>query len=73
MPAIARSVRSIATSVPTSRSSMPSKPGAAVNRKMRRGLPKVCSTCGAPVESAKIEFEEDGSADCRYCGAVLTG
>ena len=42
-----------------------------VNRAMRRGLPKACGTCGAPVESGKVVFSEDGAADCRFCGTVL--
>ncbi len=51
----------------------PSAEGATVNRAARRGLPKNCSVCSAPVESAKVVFDEDGSADCRYCGVVLIG
>jgi hypothetical protein len=44
-----------------------------VNRAMRRGLPKACSSCGTRVDSAQIFFEDDSSADCRLCGSALTG
>ena len=46
--------------------------GAVVNRAARRGLPKNCGVCAARVEPAKVLFDEDGSADCRSCGAVLS-
>jgi len=44
-----------------------------VNRAMRRSLPRSCPTCGAPVASEKTTFTEAGTADCRFCGVVLTG
>jgi len=44
-----------------------------VNRAMRRALPRSCATCGAPAKKDEIFFNEDSSADCRYCGSVLAG
>ncbi len=44
-----------------------------VNRAMRRALPKVCGTCGAKVDTNQIFFNDDSSADCRFCGTVLAG
>ncbi len=44
-----------------------------VNRRMRRNLPKSCPTCGVPVEATRIEFDEDGAAECESCGVVLVG
>jgi len=43
-----------------------------VNRAMRRALPKSCASCGARVETDAIFFNQDSSADCRYCGSILT-
>lgn len=42
-----------------------------VNRSVRRNLATHCATCGAPVDSAKVTYEEDGTADCTYCGVNL--
>ena len=42
-----------------------------VNRAMRRGLPKVCPTCGTKVASDGVDFNEDGTVDCGVCGGVL--
>lgn len=44
-----------------------------VNRSMRRHLPKVCASCGAPVVAEDVEFNEDGSVDCDTCGALVSG
>ena len=44
-----------------------------VNRAMRRALPKSCKTCGAPVKSDKVFFNDDQSADCRFCGSDIIG
>ena len=44
-----------------------------VNRAVRRSLPKHCAACGAPVSSADVAFDENGTADCHYCGVVLVG
>ncbi len=48
-------------------------PAPAVNRSMRRQLPQRCASCGAPVSGAEVRFNEDGSADCNFCGSILTG
>lgn len=50
-----------------------SEGGGTVNRSMRRQLPQRCSACGAPVSGAEVQFNEDGSADCNFCGSILTG
>ena len=47
--------------------------GPVVNRSMRRQLPKVCGSCGAPVNPDEIAFNEDGSVDCNVCGDLLKG
>lgn len=44
-----------------------------VNRAVRRSLPKHCGACGGPVSSADVAFDENGTADCHYCGVVLVG
>lgn len=46
---------------------------AAVNRAMRRRLPKACPTCGSKVDGAAVSFNEDSSVDCPVCGGVLKG
>jgi hypothetical protein len=43
---------------------------APMNRNQRRNVPKACGTCGAPVDY-DVEFNDDGTADCRYCGVNL--
>jgi hypothetical protein len=43
-----------------------------VNRNQRRTLPAECDNCGAPVESASVKFNDDGNADCPFCGSILT-
>lgn len=48
-------------------------PAATVNRALRRHLPTHCPTCSGPVASDKVQFEDDGSADCAYCGVNLLG
>lgn len=45
---------------------------AVLNRSQRRLLPTHCPTCGAPVSSGEVDFNDDGTADCRYCGVVVT-
>lgn len=40
-----------------------------LNRTQRRTLPTHCGTCGAPVDA--VDHDEDGHADCRYCGVHL--
>ncbi len=37
----------------------------------RGKLPAVCSQCGAPVRSDEVEWIDDASAECDFCGAVL--
>jgi hypothetical protein len=38
----------------------------------RRGkLPATCHQCGAPVRSNQVEWIDDSSAECDFCGAVL--
>lgn len=34
-------------------------------------LPSVCSHCGAPVRSTEVEWIDDSSAECDFCGAIL--
>lgn len=46
---------------------------AAVNRAMRRRLPKACPTCGSKVDAKAVSFNEDSSVDCPVCGGVLKG
>jgi len=51
----------------------PSGDGPAVNRAMRRHLPKACPTCGTKVSADGVDFNDDGSVDCTVCGGVLKG
>ena len=38
----------------------------------RRGkLPTTCHQCGAPVRSDEVEWVDDSSAECDFCGAIL--
>ena len=37
----------------------------------RRRLPVACPQCGGPVRSDEVEWIDEGSAACSYCGAVL--
>jgi hypothetical protein len=37
----------------------------------RPKLPAVCSQCGAPIRSDEVEWIDDMSAECDFCGAVL--
>ena len=34
-------------------------------------LPAACPECGAPVHSAEIEWIDERSAECAYCGAIF--
>jgi hypothetical protein len=34
-------------------------------------LPAICSQCGAPVRSDEVEWIDDTSAECDFCGVVL--
>jgi hypothetical protein len=40
-----------------------------INQRVK--LPAVCSQCGAPVRSDEVEWIDDMSAECDFCGAVL--
>jgi hypothetical protein len=51
---------------------VPAAATADVNRTLRRQLPAECDSCGAPVSSAEVKFNDDGNADCPYCGSILT-
>jgi hypothetical protein len=37
----------------------------------RTKLPAVCSQCGAPVHSDEVEWIDETSAECDFCGSVL--
>ncbi|MCB9670131.1 MAG: hypothetical protein H6736_17305 [Alphaproteobacteria bacterium] len=43
------------------------------NRAQRRSLPKACGTCGEPVDSATVVFQDDGTCDCALCGDPIAG
>lgn len=45
---------------------------AEASRSWRRHLPDACDGCGGAVSGADIVFTEDGTADCTWCGSVLT-
>lgn len=45
---------------------------AEASRAWRRHLPDACDACGGSVSAADIVFTEDGTADCTWCGSVLT-
>lgn len=66
---LVQSVRSQLGVVPKA----PERSEVKVNRAVRRHLPKVCASCGAPVDPDTIEFNEDGSVDCDTCGALVSG
>lgn len=34
-------------------------------------LPVICTQCGAPVRSDEVEWVDDVSAECGFCGAIL--
>ena len=35
-------------------------------------LPGVCPKCGAPLRPAEVEWVDDRSAECSYCGALVS-
>jgi hypothetical protein len=37
----------------------------------RGKLPAVCPKCGAPVRSDEVEWIDDNSAECDFCGAII--
>ena len=37
----------------------------------RRRLPPKCPQCGAPVRSDEVDWIDDASAGCAYCGSVV--
>lgn len=39
----------------------------------RARLPSVCPQCGAPVRSDEVEWIDEYSAECAFCGAVIQG
>ncbi len=41
-----------------------------LNRTQRRTLPNGCPVCGGDTEY-DVKFDDDGSAECRYCGSNL--
>jgi len=47
---------------------VPSAPGSIPQRGK---LPVVCSKCGAPVRSDEVEWIDDISAECDFCGAII--
>jgi hypothetical protein len=47
-------------------------PTAEASRSWRRHLPGECTGCGGAVASDAVVFNDDGTADCTYCGSVLT-
>jgi hypothetical protein len=42
-----------------------------VQPKPRGHLPNACPKCGAPVRSDDVDWIDDASAECPYCGTVL--
>jgi hypothetical protein len=47
-------------------------PTAEASRSWRRHLPSECLACGGTVGSSEVVFNRDGTADCVYCGSLLT-
>jgi hypothetical protein len=47
--------------------------GAPLPPPRRPRLPAACPQCGAPVRSDEVEWIDDSSAECVYCGATLQG
>ena len=39
----------------------------------RPRLPAACTQCGAPVRSDEVDWIDEYSAECAFCGAVLQG
>jgi hypothetical protein len=37
----------------------------------QKRLPAVCDQCGAPVRSDQVEWIDETSAECDFCGAIL--
>jgi hypothetical protein len=51
----------------------PIGPASAEASPARRGrLPGSCGKCGAPLRPAEEDWLDDHSAECRYCGAVVS-
>lgn len=49
---------------------METKAGAQISRAR---LPAACPLCGAPVCSDEVEWIDEFSAECAFCGAVVQG
>ncbi len=51
----------------------PAMPAAAVLPavQQRGKLPATCTQCGAPVRADEVEWIDDTSAECEFCGAIL--
>jgi hypothetical protein len=49
----------------------PVQPIQTVQSGPRPKLPSTCPKCGAPVRSDEIEWIDDRSAECIYCGTTL--
>jgi hypothetical protein len=48
----------------------PIEPETTVVHSQKR-LPAVCDQCGAPVRSDQVEWIDETSAECDFCGAIL--
>lgn len=44
---------------------------AAAPARHRGSLPTSCPKCGAPVHGAEVNWVDDATAECDYCGALL--
>lgn len=50
---------------------LPVQPAQSAQGRPRPSLPSSCPKCGAPVRSDEIEWIDDRSAACIYCGTTL--
>ena len=41
------------------------------NAKPSKSLPATCSQCGAPLRSDEVEWIDEQSAECAFCGSVI--
>ncbi len=49
----------------------PAQPAVQAPAPQRLRLPPACSQCGAPVRRDEVEWIDEQSAECGYCGAVI--
>jgi hypothetical protein len=44
-----------------------------VEKPLQPGFPIKCPSCGAPLNSAEIDWVTDSTAECLFCGSIVRG